>query len=251
MKDVIIELNSINMFYNYNTKNQYHVLKNINMNINNGEFIVILGQSGSGKSTLLNVITSNLSPTFGTRYYEGEIWDKDNENTIEWSYKNIGYVFQDFNLIDSLTVNENIAMGLALTNISKNNLNSLIKEYAKQLEIDHVLDKFPYECSGGELQRVAIAKALIKKPKLIVADEPTGNLDYQNTKKIIDIFKTMNQEGYTIIVVTHNVEIAKYADKVIYLRDGKIEKEINSNCKEIENFKREISCFYNDLLESY
>ena len=145
----------------------------------------------------------------------------------EFKYKNLGFIFQDFNLIDSLTLFENIAVPLSLSNLTKKEIEKEVNEVAKKLEITHIINKYPDECSGGQRQRAAIAKALVNHPKLIVADEPTGNLDSENSHDLLKLFRKLNQEDkVTILMVTHDSMIASYSKKLLFIKDGELETTI-------------------------
>ena len=191
-------------------------LENINLEIKSGEFIAIIGESGSGKSTLLSVLSTLLKPTSGDIVYEN-INYKDIKNIDDFRKNNIGFIFQFHYLINYLSVKENI--NLANEKASKEEIFNLLK----LLGIENLIDKYPNEISGGQRQRVAIARALINNPKLIFADEPTGNLDSKNSLNVFELFKTFANKGTTIIVATHDKSLAELANKIYEVKDGKIE----------------------------
>jgi putative ABC transport system ATP-binding protein len=191
-------------------------LENINLEIKSGEFIAIIGESGSGKSTLLSVLSTLLKPTSGDIVYEG-INYKDIKNIDDFRKNNIGFIFQFHYLINYLSVKENI--NLANEKASKEEIFDLLK----LLGIENLIDKYPNEISGGQRQRVAIARALINNPKIIFADEPTGNLDSKNSLNVFELFKTFANKGTTIIVATHDKSLAELANKIYEVKDGKIE----------------------------
>ena len=191
-------------------------LENINLEIKSGEFIAIIGESGSGKSTLLSVLSTLLKPTSGDIVYEG-INYKDIKNIDDFRKNNIGFIFQFHYLINYLSVKENI--NLANEKASKEEIFNLLK----LLGIQNLIDKYPNEISGGQRQRVAIARALINNPKIIFADEPTGNLDSKNSLNVFELFKTFANKGTTIIVATHDKSLAELANKIYEVKDGKIE----------------------------
>ena len=191
-------------------------LENINLEIKSGEFIAIIGESGSGKSTLLSVLSTLLKPTSGDIVYEG-INYKDIKNIDDFRKNNIGFIFQFHYLINYLSVKENI--NLANEKASKEEIFDLLK----LLGIENLIDKYPNEISGGQRQRVAIARALINNPKIIFADEPTGNLDSKNSLNVFELFKTFANKGTTIIVATHDKSLALLANKIYEVKDGKIE----------------------------
>ena len=191
-------------------------LENINLEIKSGEFIAIIGESGSGKSTLLSVLSTLLKPSSGDIIYE-TINYKDIKNIDDFRKNNIGFIFQFHYLINYLSVKENI--NLANEKASKDEIFDLLK----LLGIDNLIDKYPNEISGGQRQRVAIARALINNPKIIFADEPTGNLDSKNSLNVFELFKTFANKGTTIIVATHDKSLAELANKIYEVKDGKIE----------------------------
>ena len=191
-------------------------LENINLKIKSGEFIAIIGESGSGKSTLLSVLSTLLKPSSGDIVYENMNY-KDIKNIDDFRKNNIGFIFQFHYLINYLSVKENI--NLANEKASKEEIFNLLK----LLGIENLIDKYPNEISGGQRQRVAIARALINNPKIIFADEPTGNLDSKNSLNVFELFKTFANKGTTIIVATHDKSLAELANKIYEVKDGKIE----------------------------
>ncbi|MDX9901013.1 MAG: ABC transporter ATP-binding protein [Aliarcobacter sp.] len=191
-------------------------LENINLEIKSGEFIAIIGESGSGKSTLLSILSTLLKPTSGDIVYEGMNY-KDIKNIDDFRKNNIGFIFQFHYLINYLSVKENI--NLANEKASKEEIFDLLK----LLGIENLINKYPNEISGGQRQRVAIARALINNPKIIFADEPTGNLDSKNSLNVFELFKTFANKGTTIIVATHDKSLAELANKIYEVKDGKIE----------------------------
>lgn len=224
----ILKATGVEKTYGINTKQAFKALKGIDLTINEEDFICIMGPSGSGKSTFINNISTIDTPTAGTVVINGQDTTKMSEEEIgKFKYENLGFIFQDFNLIGSLTILENIAVPLSLSHHTKETIIKEIKEIAVKLEIDHLLDKYPDECSGGQRQRAAIARALVNHPKLIVADEPTGNLDSENSHEILRLFKKLNQEDQvTILMVTHDSMIASYSKKLLFIKDGILETTI-------------------------
>ena len=196
--------------------NKDKALENINLETKSGEFIAIIGESGSGKSTLLSILSTLLKPTSGDIVYKG-INYKDIKNIDDFRKNNIGFIFQFHYLINYLSVKENI--NLANEKASKEEIFDLLK----LLGIENLIDKYPNEISGGQRQRVAIARALINNPKIIFADEPTGNLDSKNSLNVFELFKTFANKGTTIIVATHDKSLAELANKIYEVKDGKIE----------------------------
>jgi len=190
-------------------------LSNINLEIQKGEFLAIVGESGSGKSTLLSVISTLLKPTKGDVFFEN-INISDITNIDSFRQKNIGFIFQFHYLINYLTVKENIQIANELC------LDEEIIELLELLNIEEIIDKYPNEISGGQRQRVAIARAFINNPKVIFADEPTGNLDSKNSKNVFKIFRKLAKKGTTIIVATHDLKLAAKADKILEVKDGEL-----------------------------
>ncbi|MBY0541315.1 MAG: ABC transporter ATP-binding protein [Campylobacterales bacterium] len=207
----MIKITNLTHYYNKDK-----ALENINLEIKSGEFIAIIGESGSGKSTLLSVLSTLLKPTSGDIVYEG-INYKDIKNIDDFRKNNIGFIFQFHYLINYLSVKENI--NLANEKASKEEIFDLLK----LLGIENLINKYPNEISGGQRQRVAIARALINNPKIIFADEPTGNLDSKNSLNVFELFKTFANKGTTIIVATHDKSLAELANKIYEVKDGKIE----------------------------
>jgi len=211
----------------YGTRTKFVALKDINLEVFEGDFIGIMGPSGSGKTTLLNMISTIAMPTKGKVLINGENVINMGEYTLsKFRYENIGFIFQEFNLIDTITIGENIAIPLSLSSkLNKKEIREKAIEVAKKLDIEELVDKFPNECSGGQRQRVAIARALANEPTLIVADEPTGNLDTKNSHDLLKLLKRLNEkENKTIVMVTHDSMIASYAKKLLFIRDGQIEQ---------------------------
>lgn len=206
----MIKVKNLTHYYN-NDK----ALENINLEINKGEFVCLVGESGSGKSTLLSIISTLLKPTKGELFFENLNY-KNIKDIDDFRKTNIGFIFQFHYLINYLTVKENIK--LANEKATENEIHNLLKI----LRIENLSNKYPNEISGGQRQRVAIARALINKPKVIIADEPTGNLDSKNSLNVFEIFKKLSQEQVTVIVATHDKNLAKFANKIYEVKDGKI-----------------------------
>ena len=198
------------------------------MDIKEGEFILILGKSGSGKTTLLNQIGGIDKPTRGSILFNSTDVTKYKDSQLtKFRSNTIGWIFQFFNLIPSLTAVENVGLGLELAHQYKD-MEKMSSEILAKVGLQDKLKSFPAQLSGGQQQRVAIARALVKKPRIVVADEPTGNLDGKTGLEIVDLMKKLNQEeNITFIVVSHDNELIRYADRVIYISDGKIEEETN------------------------
>ena len=206
----MIKVKNLTHYYN-NDK----ALENINLEINKGEFVCLVGESGSGKSTLLSIISTLLKPTKGELFFENLNY-KNIKDIDNFRKTNIGFIFQFHYLINYLTVKENIK--LANEKATENEIHNLLKI----LRIENLSNKYPNEISGGQRQRVSIARALINKPKVIIADEPTGNLDSKNSLNVFEIFKKLSQDQVTIIVATHDKNLAQIANKIYEVKDGKI-----------------------------
>ena len=210
----MIKIKNLTHYYNKDK-----ALDNINLEINNSEFICFIGESGSGKSTLLSILSTLLKPTSGDVCFNNLNY-KDIQNIDKFRKENIGFIFQFHYLINYLTVKENIKLA------NKKAKDEEIKTLLSTLGIENLIDKYPNEISGGQRQRVAIARALINNPKVIFADEPTGNLDSNNSLKVFELFKELSKKGTTIIVATHDKNLAKIANKIYELKDGKIDGKI-------------------------
>ena len=190
-------------------------LKNINLEIKKGDFICLIGESGSGKTTLLSILSTLLKPKSGELFFENEEYSKI-KNIDNFRKHSIGFVFQFHHLINYLTLNENVQLANDKAHTKK------LDEIFSLLDIENIKSKYPTEVSGGQRQRAAIARALINEPKVIFADEPTGNLDSKNAQKVFELFKNLSKKGTTIVVATHNKELAQMADKIIEVKDGQI-----------------------------
>lgn len=205
---------------------QTKALANVNLHVKKGEFVAIMGPSGCGKSTLLNIVGLLDNPTEGTFHFDGkDVGGLKESKRTQQRKGNIGFVFQSFNLIDNLTVFENVELPLVYLKIKTAKRKQLVKEVLERMKIGHRTKHFPQQLSGGQQQRVAIARAVIANPKLILADEPTGNLDSKNGKEVMNLLTELNREGTTIIMVTHSDRDANYAHRIINLFDGKIVTE--------------------------
>lgn len=224
MNQNIPVIETVNLTKNYTLGNDsISVLRDITLKINKGEYVAIMGQSGAGKSTLLNILGCLDKPSTGDyRINSRSITTMNEYNLAEIRNKEIGFVFQNFNLLPKLTVSGNVELPLIYANVSRKERKRRVDEVLKQLGIfDRRLHK-PNEISGGQKQRVAIARALIKKPSIILADEPTGNLDSHTTEEILTVFNSLNSEGNTIILITHEFDVAAKAKRTIRLVDGRI-----------------------------
>lgn len=213
----------------YEGKVAYRALTDINLEIDKGEFVAIMGPSGSGKTTLLNIISTNDSPTTGNLEIEGKNPHRLKKNALAKFRRNeLGFIFQDFNLLHTLTVEENIVLPLTLDGASVNEMKEKAGKMAENLGITPIMNKRTYEISGGQAQRVAIARAMIHQPKLLLADEPTGNLDSKAAKDVMNMLGNINKKEETsLLMVTHDPQAASYSDRVIFIRDGKLHSEIH------------------------
>ncbi len=201
-------------------ENKVIALRDINLSVEEGEFLIIMGPSGSGKSTLLHIIGCLDTPTKGEVYIEGKEVSK--MDLVKVRRKYIGFVFQQFNLIPNLNVYENVELPLIFSGVPKEKREKKVIEILERLGLSNRIYHYPNQLSGGQKQRVAIARALINNPKYILADEPTGNLDSKTGKEVMELFKELNEEGRTIILVTHDPNVAKYGSRIVYIKDGKL-----------------------------
>lgn len=222
-------------------QNKLHVLKGIDLSIERGELVSIMGSSGSGKSTLLNIV--GLLDTYddGELFLDGELIrnfsvhkkrELNERKAAHLRNKTIGFVFQSFNLISFKNAKENVALPLYYKGVSRKKRNRMAMEYLEKMGLEEWAEHMPNELSGGQKQRIAIARALISKPKLILADEPTGALDSTTSLEVMELFKEINQSGITVIIVTHENDISRKTDRIIRLKDGYIEKNIKNGFKE-------------------
>ena len=203
------------------------VLNNLSLQIRENEMVALIGPSGCGKTTLLNILAALDKPTSGDVYLDKKSLRGISEKEISsFRRDNLGFVFQDFNLLDTFSIQDNIFFPLVLTGHSYQEMSKKLEPIAKKLGIQELLKKFPYEISGGQKQRVAIARALITNPKLILADEPTGALDSKSTDSLLQLFSEINEEGQSIVMVTHSIKAAAHAGRVLFLRDGQVYHQI-------------------------
>lgn len=198
-------------------------LKGVNFEVEPGEYVAIMGESGSGKTTLLNILAALDKPTAGTVYLEGKELAKVKESQVAaFRRDNLGFVFQEFNLLDTFTLEDNIYLPLVLAGKSYKEMHARLQPVAQRLGIADLLKKYPYEVSGGQKQRAAVARALITNPRLILADEPTGALDSKSTDELLELFGQINREGQTVLMVTHSVKAASHASRVLFIKDGEV-----------------------------
>lgn len=216
----------------------------INLSIEKGEFVGIMGASGSGKTTILNCISTIDKPTAGhILINKQDITHLKSKHLAEFRRQSLGFIFQDFNLLDTLTGFENIALALTINKVKAHEIEERVKTISDALNIRHILEKFPYQMSGGEKQRVASARAMITNPSIILADEPTGALDSKSARQLLETFENMNKKMQaTIMMVTHDAYTASYADRILFIKDGK-------NFTEIRRGDRTRKEFFNDIIE--
>lgn len=202
-------------------------LRNVNFSVNAGEYVSIMGESGSGKSTLLNIIATYDQATEGQVILNGKDLSTIKKNDMAaFRRKDLGFIFQDFNLLDIFNNKDNILLPLVLSNVSVAEMENRLKEIVGFLEIEDLMEKYPYELSGGQQQRVAIARALISNPQLVLADEPTGSLDSKTSNQILNLFKKINAASKTILMVTHSIRAAATSNRVLFIKDGIIFHEL-------------------------
>lgn len=203
--------------------NKVEALKDVSFSVEEGEYIAVMGESGSGKTTLLNILAALDKPTSGEVFLEGSSIVNIKEKEISaFRRNNLGFVFQDFNLLDTFSLKDNIFLPLVLSGKEYEYMDNKLDPIATKLGIKSILEKYPYEVSGGQKQRAAVARALITDPKLILADEPTGALDSKSATELLELFADINEAGQTIVMVTHSTKAASHASRVLFIKDGKV-----------------------------
>lgn len=221
---------------------QVQALSAVNFSVERGEYVAIMGESGSGKTTLLNIIASLDRPTGGKVLLGGEDVTSIAEKQLSiFRRKKLGFVFQDFNLLDTFCIRDNIFLPLVLSGENYKRMEERLEPIAKKLHIEDILEKYPYEVSGGQKQRCAVARALITGPQLILADEPTGALDSRASNNLLDMFSQINGEGQTILMVTHSVKAASHASRVLFIRDGEVFTQLYRGERTREAFYADIA----------
>lgn len=222
--------------------NKVEALRNVSFSVEQGEYVAIMGESGSGKTTLLNILAALDKPTAGKVILDGQDLSKVKENQVAaFRRDNLGFVFQEFNLLDTFTLEDNIYLPLVLAGKQYKQMQQKLQPIAAKLGITELLKKYPYEVSGGQKQRAAAARAIITDPKLILADEPTGALDSKATDELLRLFTQINQEGRTILMVTHSVKAASHADRVLFIKDGEVFHQIYRGNNTNEQLYQKIS----------
>ena len=203
--------------------NQVQALSNVSFSVEQGEYVAIMGESGSGKTTLLNILAALDKPTSGEVLLDGRSLSAVKEKEIAaFRRDNLGFVFQDFNLLDTLTISENIALALTINKVPAGEIDGRVQEMSSKLNITDILKKYPYQVSGGQKQRCACARAIINNPKLILADEPTGALDSHTGREVLGMLQDLHGQGHTVVLITHDNSIAVQAQRIIRLEDGRV-----------------------------
>ena len=239
----ILEVNGLRKVYTTRFGGaSVEALKNINFSVENGEYVAIMGESGSGKTTLLNILAGLDKPTSGSVLLDGKDLASIREaDRAAFRRDHLGFVFQEFNLLDTFSVEDNIYLPLVLAGKQYQEMHSRLEPLAKKLGITSLLKKYPYEVSGGQKQRAAVARALITDPRLVLADEPTGALDSRATDELLRLFNTINEDGQTILMVTHSVKAASHAGRVLFIKDGEVYHQIYRGDSTEEQMYQKIS----------
>ena len=224
----ILEVNGLKKVYSTRLGgNKVEALKNVNFSVEEGEYVAIMGESGSGKTTLLNILAALDKPTAGSVKLDGmELFDIRESDVAQFRRDKLGFVFQEFNLLDTFTVEDNIFLPLVLAGKSYDEMRTRMIPVAKRLGIGEILKKYPYEISGGQKQRAAVARAIITNPRIVLADEPTGALDSRSTDELLKLFDELNRSGQTVLMVTHSVKAASTASRGLFIKDGEVYHQI-------------------------
>lgn len=228
MENTILQVDDIQKFYG-NKGNLTKAIDHISLSVKKGEFLGIMGASGSGKTTLLNCISTIDTVTSGHIYIEGkDITELQGAMLSEFRGKKLGFIFQDFNLLDTLTAYENISLALSIAGMKPGDINERVLQVAKALNIQEVLEKYPYQMSGGQQQRVAAARAIVTNPAIVLADEPTGALDTNSSRMLLTMLTELNEQlDATILMVTHDAFSASYCKRILFIKDGKVFNELH------------------------
>lgn len=239
----ILEVNNLKKVYTTRLSgNHVQALGNVSFSVEKGEYVAIMGESGSGKTTLLNILASLDKPTSGEVLLNGKSIVSLKEKEISaFRRENLGFVFQDFNLLDTFSLQDNIFLPLVLSRKSYQEMSQKLHPIADKLGISPILNKYPYEVSGGQKQRAAVARALITSPQLILADEPTGALDSHAADELLNLFNDINEEGQTILMVTHSTKAASHAKRVLFIKDGEVFHQIYKASQTSEEMYQKIS----------
>lgn len=240
---MLLEVNNLKKIYTTRLGgNKVQALTNVSFSVEKGEYVAIMGESGSGKTTLLNILAALDKPTGGDVILDGMNLTGIKEKEIsQFRRDNLGFVFQDFNLLDTFSLQDNIFLPLVLSGKKYEEMNKRLGLLARILGIGEILKKYPYEVSGGQKQRAAVARALITEPKLVLADEPTGALDSRAADSLLSLFNSINEQGQTILMVTHSVKAASHAKRVLFLRDGVVFHQIYCGNNSQEEMYQKIS----------
>ncbi|WP_130859257.1 ABC transporter ATP-binding protein [Gracilibacillus phocaeensis] len=239
----LLQVNRVKKIYRPRLSSyEVEALKNITFDVEPGEYIAIMGESGSGKSTLLNILATLDKVTEGeVKLQQQSLNDIPEGKSAQFRRQHLGFVFQDFNLLDTFNVKDNIFLPLVLSKLPRKEMKQRLNPLAESLGITDLLEKFPYEISGGQKQRVAVARALITNPDLVLADEPTGALDSQASHNLLKLFHRMNQDGQTILMVTHSAIAASHANRILFIKDGQIFHQLFRGEKKSEDFVHDIT----------
>ncbi len=239
----ILEVNALRKVYTTRMGgNKVEALRNVTFSVNEGEYVAIMGESGSGKTTLLNILAALDKPTGGSVKLAGSEISNIRESEIAaFRRNNLGFVFQDFNLLDTFSIEDNIYLPLVLAGVHHTQMKERLIPIANQLGISDLLKKYPYEVSGGQKQRAAVARALITNPKIILADEPTGALDSKASDELLAMFSKINLAGQTILMVTHSVKAASRANRVLFIKDGEVFHQIYRGVSTDEELYQKVS----------
>jgi putative ABC transport system ATP-binding protein len=239
----LLEVNNLKKVYTTRFGgNHVQALSNVTFSVEEGEYVAIMGESGSGKTTLLNILAALDKSTSGEVRLNGKNMTAMREKEISaFRRKNLGFVFQDFNLLDTFSLEDNIYLPLVLAGTPYPKMRKKLQPIAQKLGISELLKKFPYEVSGGQKQRAAVARALITDPKLVLADEPTGALDSKASDDLLRLFDEINREGQTILMVTHSVKAASHAKRVLFIKDGEVFHQIYRGNASVEEMYQKIS----------
>ena len=220
----LLEVKNVRKIYSTRfSGNKVVALSDVNMTVEEGEFVAIMGESGSGKTTLLNIIAAMDDATSGDVFLNGTNINEIKEHKLaEFRRREFGFVFQEFNLLDTFSIGDNIRLPLVLDDHKPKEIDDIVIPLAGKLGIKEILDKYPYEVSGGEKQRAACCRAVVMKPKLLLADEPTGSLDSKSTGEVLHLLEELHASGQTILLVTHSVKAASHASRVLFIKDGEV-----------------------------
>ncbi len=239
----ILEVNNVKKIYTTRFgSNKVQALSDVSFSVEEGEYVAVMGESGSGKTTLLNIIAALDKPTDGEVYLNGRRFSDIKEAEIaKFRREHLGFVFQEFNLLDNFSIKDNILLPLVLAGRQYHEMDKRLTPVARKLGISELLSKYPYEVSGGQKQRAAVARAIITDPQLILADEPTGALDSKSSDELLALFSSINNDGQTIIMVTHSVKAASNAGRVLFIKDGRVFHQIYRGASSNEQMYQKIS----------